>query len=271
MQRQIRQTGAWGIHLRANPRNRARGQSLPELAIVLPLMMLLLVMGIDFGRVFLGWVELNNVVREAADFAAQNPTAWSTVQGDPNARARYADLIASESRSINCTMPSPLPTPSFPDGPDNPNGLNTIGSPVTVGLTCNFSLITPIVGGIVGNPLRVSSSAAFPIRNGTIADIPVQAVIPTPTPTGSPTPTPIPTPTPTPNGTPTPTPTPVCTVPNLSNDKTQNVAADWANAGFTQPVVFSPLNPPSGTNVKSQSIARGTSAPCGGTSISVFW
>jgi uncharacterized membrane protein len=148
---------------RVTVERRSRGQSLAEFALVLPLILLLLLFGIDFGRVFLGWVELNNVVREAANFAAQNPTAWNSVNPDATAQAEYARLVTADAAGISCTLPNPLPTPSFPNGA---NGPNAIGQPVAVGITCNFGLITPVIGNIVGNPLHVSSSAAFPIRDG---------------------------------------------------------------------------------------------------------
>jgi hypothetical protein len=63
-----------------------------------------------------------------------------------------------------------------------------------------------------------------------------------------------------------------CTVPDLvTKEKTQQVAADWSKAGFTTAVIFSPLNPPNGTDVASQSIANGTPKPCGSTAITVTW
>ena len=51
-------------------RPRRRGQAMVEFALVLPLLVLLLVMAIDFGRVFFGWVALQNATRIAADYAA---------------------------------------------------------------------------------------------------------------------------------------------------------------------------------------------------------
>ena len=53
----------------------SKGQSLTELAITLPVVFLMVLFGIDFGRVYLGWVSLNNAVREAANYAALHPNA----------------------------------------------------------------------------------------------------------------------------------------------------------------------------------------------------
>src|SRR3990170_1992140 len=50
-------------------RRRTRGQSVVELALLLPVILLLLLGAIDFGRVYLGWINLNQMARLAANFA----------------------------------------------------------------------------------------------------------------------------------------------------------------------------------------------------------
>ena len=139
-------------------RRRTRGQSLVEFALVVPVLLLLMLVGLDFGRVFFGSVELNNVVRHAANFAASHPTAWNTVNPDATAQSQYA--AARHERRIRNQLrlcPNSVPPPVFQNGP---NGPNLIGQTVTVTITCNFHLITPLIGNIVGNPLRVSASSA---------------------------------------------------------------------------------------------------------------
>lgn len=239
--------------LRFRRRNRKNGQSLVELALVLPLLMLLLLFGLDFGRVFLGYVNLNNSTKIAANFAAQNPTAWNATPdaNDLVVQAEYQRLVTTDATGTNCALPSPIPTPSFPSG-------TGIGSPASVGITCAFSLITPVIGDIVGDSLNVSASSAFPIRSGVIGGIPVVVVVPTPTPT------PVGTPTPTPVASATPTP---CTVPDLTNNNTANAQSEWSGAGFTGSLLFNPLVPPN-YNINVQTVASGTSVECT-TSITV--
>lgn len=271
-------------HTRATPVARVlhlvtdrRGQSLAEFALVLPLMLMLVLFGLDFGRVFLGWVELNNVAREAANYAAENPTAWSTTNPNTAAQTEYARLVTADAAQINCTLPSPIPAPSFPNGPDGPNG---IGQPVTVRITCSFGLITPVISRILGNAIPVSASAAFPIRSGTIPNIPIAT--PSPSPTPSPTPNPsAPSPTPTPVPTPTPAPTTaMCTVPNLVGQSVKFAQDIWGTkghastpgAGFTTTLLFSPLYNGSGTgSVTSQTLLAGGSMPCSTTAMTVGW
>jgi Flp pilus assembly protein TadG len=271
-------------------RRRSRGQSLVEFALVLPVMLLLLLFGVDFGRVFFGWVELNNVVREAANYAAENPTAWNTTNPDTAVQAAYQQLVTNDAAHINCTLPSPIPAPVFANGT---NGANPIGSPVTVRIRCTFAFITPVIGSMFGGGLPVSASVAYPTRSGMIPNIPVPTPSPSPSPTPTPTPTPAPTatpaptvtPTPNPSATPTPaptatpaptpTPTPMCDIPNFKTVKAQDATSTWTTAGFTLPIVFSPLAPATwpngGGNTTDQSITAGLSRPCTTTAITITW
>lgn len=253
-------------------RLRNRGQSAVEFAVALPILLLIVALGLDLGRAFLGLVTLNNVVRVAANFASENPDAWNTTNPDAAAQAEYARLVASDAAGIDCLLPSPVPAPSFPNGP---NGPNDIGTPVHVSITCQFGFITPVgwlmnfvdVPNSIGDRIPVTASAAFPIRQGVIAGIPVAPVLPTPTP--SPTPDPDATPTPTPGA--TPTPTPMCVVPDMTKGTTDKAQGAWNGAGFTTQVIFNPLNPPAGTSVQTQSPRKDTSATCGGTTVTLTW
>src|SRR5215213_4003149 len=96
-------------------RKKSRGQSLAEFALTLPMALLMVLFGLDFGRVFLGWVALNNAAREAANYAAMNPTAW-TLPYNTAVQAEYDRLVETEASSINCDLESPVSWPSFADG-----------------------------------------------------------------------------------------------------------------------------------------------------------
>ncbi len=243
-----------GTRLSRRLRLDPRGQGLVEFAIGFPVVMLMILFGVDFGRVFLGWVSLTNAVREAANFAAINPGAWES-PGSPNARAEYLRLITAETSDSNCSLPATVPDPSFPNG-------HGLGSPVIVAVTCEFSLITPIIGDLLGNPLDVSSSASFPVRSGSIMGAPpgggplptVGTVIPTPSP--------IVTIEPIPTQSPAPTPVPSCVVPDLKNDNSSAATAEWTGAGFAaNNLAFNPLVPPH-YRIRTQTLTKSTSVPC---------
>jgi hypothetical protein len=251
-----------------------RGQSLVEFSLTVPMVLLMVLFGLDFGRVFLGWVALNQAAREAANYAAMNPAAW-TLPYNLAAQAEYSRLVTTETTGINCTLQSPVQAPTFPSG-------TSIGAPVLVELHCDFDLITPFIGALLGNPIPVSASSAFPVRSGTIEGVPVESLPPTaspaptaaPTPTPDPTPTPTPAPTPDPSAAPTPTPTPtpaptpaptptqaMCTVISLLNVQSNKAQGDWISAGFTGSVIFVPLVPPN-YRVQWQSLTVGSSVAC---------
>lgn len=207
----------------------AHGQGLVEFAMILPVLMLALLLAIDFGRVFFGWVGLANASRIGASYAAAHPDAWGT-PGSATERDSYSDQILADANELNCTLPGVLPDPVFPSGTD-------LGMPAQVTLTCNFSLITPLVSHILGNTITISADSIFPIRAGLA-------------PFAAPTPSPTPTPTPTPDPSVTPAPTPVpCIAPGFTGDRVGHASlpnpllqVKWAAAGFTTQLVI--VRPP---------------------------
>ena len=146
----------------AAPRlRRPTGQSLVEFTLILPVLLLLLMGGIDFGRVFLGWVSLNNTARIAANYAAAN--ALSVSAGNATALATYNRLVQDDAKATNCTPDDPIAPPTY--DPDT-----AIGSYAVVSIDCRFDLITPILSGIFGGHVDVSAQSTFPIRSGVIAN-----------------------------------------------------------------------------------------------------
>ena len=155
-------------HRDDHPHRHRRGQSLVEFAIVLPILLLLTLTALDFGRVYLGWINLQNMSRIAANLAANNPTAWSS--GDADVLAKYQNQIRNDALATNCELPlvagiRTAPAPVFIDR--NANGAtDDIGDAASVSLSCTFNLITPGIKNIVGNSLTVSSSSVFPVKSG---------------------------------------------------------------------------------------------------------
>jgi hypothetical protein len=164
-----------------NRHRRTRGQAMVEFAILLPVLALLMVMSLDLGRVFFGWVGLQNVSRVAANYAAVNPEGW-----DPNTQAdvkqdaldQYAQHVAREAAGLNCSplpITSPaatyIPIPSFDDL--NGNGSYDLGERVSVTLGCSFELITPLANNAVGGGVHLTANSVFPVRGGGITGGPI--------------------------------------------------------------------------------------------------
>ena len=214
------------MHLSSLARRRkSRGQALVEFALTLPILLLLLLIALDFGRAFFGWVALNNAARVGANYAAAHPTNW-------DAGTTYEDLMAANLDLINCTQTNAGNPPTY--GPTK-----LPGELVRVNLDCDFRIVTPIVGVILGNTITVSSSAAFPITAGCLAACP----------TGPPAPPP-----------PPPTSNNCRTVPDVVGLSVAGARAAWVSAGFKA----SNFSPPSGAEDTRTVSARTVTEPTNG-------
>ena len=172
-----------GIKLRRHLATRSRGQSLVEFALVLPILLLLTATALDFGRVYLGYVNLQNMARIAANFAANNPAAWSGT-GDAKAQLKYQNQILADASASNCDLPvvsgkKTAPIPTFTDW--DADGTPEIGDTASVALTCRFGVITPFISNVVGGSLQVSASSVFPVKAGMSATSPGAVTGPPPT------------------------------------------------------------------------------------------
>ena len=158
------------------PRARWRGQSLVEFALILPVLFLLVVVALDFGRIYLGYINVQNMARIAANVAANNPLAWSVT---PNAaiQTQYRNQVLEDASATNCELPENsdgdpiVPDPAFTDR--NGDGTSVgLEDEVTVQLTCFFSVVTPIIGGILGDQVAVTAETNFPVKSGMTAVAP---------------------------------------------------------------------------------------------------
>lgn len=157
---------------RIQMRRKQRGQSMVEFALVLPILLLLTLIALDFGRVYLGWINLQNMTRIAANFAANNPTAW-TGTGDATTQLQYKNQVLADASASNCVLPTDaggvtkVPPPTFTDA--NGDGTPELGDTAQVGITCKFGVITPVISNILGGQVNVSSSSVFPVKSGMTA------------------------------------------------------------------------------------------------------
>jgi PKD repeat protein len=143
---------------------RTRGQSVVEFALILPVLLLLTLTAMDFGRIFLGWVNVQQMTRIAANEAAEHASAW-VAPIDTAEQSRYRQKIANDARLINCTLPNPIPDPVLAGG-------TALGAQVQVTISCRFNIITPIISNIVGGSLLVTSQTTFPVKEGAVATVP---------------------------------------------------------------------------------------------------
>jgi len=102
---------------------RSRGQSLAELAISLPLLLLVMLGTIDLGRAYFDYIEMRNGAFEGARYGSQNPT----------------DSTGIKNMVLSHGVPSDVKVTSTPSG-----AYTTIGgnATITVSVSRTFTPIT---------------------------------------------------------------------------------------------------------------------------------
>lgn len=134
-----------------------RGQALVETALLMPLILILLLGAIDFGRLFFSYVSLHQATRVAANAASLDSSLTA---------ADVPAIVADEVGVMNC---DPLDAPELTYlRAGTPITNAEIGDYAHVELSCQFSLITPLATQLFGGPMEMRASATFPVRSGCI-------------------------------------------------------------------------------------------------------
>jgi Flp pilus assembly protein TadG len=114
------------------------GQSLLELAILLPVLLLVLLGILDVGRLYMTMVAINDAAAEGASYAASYPTRTEQIQ-----------QRAAESSTALTTIDPSMVVVTYVDPPSS-------GQPITVTVEYDYDLMTPVLSAIVpGGTLRV--------------------------------------------------------------------------------------------------------------------
>jgi hypothetical protein len=198
-------------------------------------------MAVDFGRVFFGWVALQNASRIGADYAAAHADAWD---GPPdglqqNQRDRYQLLVQNDLQALGC-QGNAVPAPDFDPDSDG-TSVFTDGSLVRVALTCDFALMTPLAETFVGGVVTLAARTDFAIHRTINTGLPGPVAPPPPVgcDTGE------------------------ATVPGLVGEKMTDAYDLWVGAGFTGPFQPGVTNPNKHRVVQTQSLAAGECFPLG--------
>ncbi len=219
---------------------RQRGQGLVEFALILPLLLLMMMGIVEFGRIFFIYANLFNAAREASRVGIVDPGNQAAIQ--QAARDRIF-LVPPEEVTINIW---------YDTGPPRYQGITdptlvVAGNRVIIDLRYDAEFITPLMQGF---------ASRFPIHVVARRTIQRVHIIQTPTP-GPPTFTPTPTQTPTPGPSPTPTPPrPTPTPPPTATPTQTPVPSPTASPTPTpRPIVISkPL-------LAGQTVVTGTAEP----------
>lgn len=187
------------------------GQALVELAIILPVFLVLVLAAIDLGRIFFAQISVTNAAREGAYEAAYGGSYVADSACDASNSVMCA--IVNEAQSSITIAPTDVTWSCSRAGGC---GSGAYGDAVTVSVTGHFDLLTPLLSVFFGGTNITLTSVA----SADIVETPFAGVSSSAAPSGSVDPTatvlPTVTPFPTPSGIvePTPSPTPpACSYP----------------------------------------------------------
>ncbi len=128
----------------------SRGQALVEFALVVPLLLVLLVGTIDFGRAVFAYNSVSNAARSGARTAIVDQTA-----GDVEAAAR-AEAVGLDPLTV---------TASYAHAGSACAPIK-IGCIATVQVQHQWVPATPILGGVIG-PITITSTSQMPVEHVT--------------------------------------------------------------------------------------------------------
>ena len=115
---------------RGKRKGKEKGQSLVEVALALPVLILILAGALDLGRLYYVTVALTDAAGEGATYAAINP--HDTAEIVSRAQAASGGLVQIEPGNVAIDCP-----------------VVAAGMPVTVTVSYDFTIATPLVNMIV--------------------------------------------------------------------------------------------------------------------------
>lgn len=120
------------------------GQSLVEFALVLPVLLLLLLGIIDFGRVLSAYYVVDHAARDAVRYASVGASDSTVIEAIQNDTAAFTA------------------TPSYTISP--PADGRVSGEPVTVTVSVPVQIIDPIMAAILGSTYTASASVQMRVE-----------------------------------------------------------------------------------------------------------
>lgn len=123
---------------KAKREGKEKGQSLTEVALVLPVVLLILAGVLDLGRLYYVTVALTDAAGEGATYAAISPPTSPEVEAEIKARTQAASggMVQIEADEVAVICPG--------------NCADIVaGDPVTVTVGYDFTVATPVIYAIV--------------------------------------------------------------------------------------------------------------------------
>jgi len=130
----------WWHKLRKNQ----KGQSLLELAIALPVILLIVFGALEFGRIFHSYIIITHAAREGVRIGALGATDAEIIN-----RIREAASLPQANTNLNITRIEPN------------QSARISGMPLTVEVTYDVDLVTPLFSNILPNPFTLTTQATM--------------------------------------------------------------------------------------------------------------
>jgi len=141
---------------RARTSRGQHAQALVEFALILPVFLFLLVMAIDFGRLFYTYIQINNAAREGANFGQGAPTdtvgMTARVEQEVNVQAQRGEGAVTVTASCANTVGASIACAAATGGAGP-------GNTVTVNVHQPFTFLTPLMNDFFGGSLGMDVSA----------------------------------------------------------------------------------------------------------------
>jgi Flp pilus assembly protein TadG len=149
---------ACGTRRRVCPRRPTTGQAMVEFLFVAPLFFFLIFAVFDFGRLFLVEMEIENAVQEAGRYASTG-NHLADPKNPGQSLSRVNSIIATLQQAAFGQQVSNIQISSLNGGSGSAGGP---GDTVTISVTSNLKLMTPIVAsGFPNGTYTFISSATF--------------------------------------------------------------------------------------------------------------
>jgi Flp pilus assembly protein TadG len=133
-----------------------RGAALVEFTLVLPLLLLLLLGMLEFGRVFNYWIDETHLANVAARFAAvdRNPGPGGTLQESVQGQADTGELKNGGTASVPTGAQVCI---NFPDGTSG------VGDPVEATVSVDYNWM-PFIGDALGGATTTTLTGSATMR-----------------------------------------------------------------------------------------------------------
>jgi len=122
-----------------------KGQALVEMAFVLPILILLIMGIVEFGRILNSYLIITNASREGARYASIQST-------DSEIQAVVSNLtVTLDQQDLNVVI--------------TPTASNRVsGSSATIRIDYQINIITPIISNIVPNPFGITAQTTMRVE-----------------------------------------------------------------------------------------------------------